>query len=128
MTCLWVGGGGSCGHDGLDDAQGGVFSLFDWRIFHTIGFELVGEAPAKDGVSLGLRGVSGVGEAIQEVGRCNSPPCLRNQLFPKSTHSALGVLGISEPVLIELEKFYARGGWILDINIYQQGGTEFHPV
>ena len=21
---LWVGGGGSCGHNGLDDAQGGV--------------------------------------------------------------------------------------------------------
>ena len=42
---LWVGGGGSCSHDGMDNAQGGGFFPLDWRIFNPISFELVGEAP-----------------------------------------------------------------------------------
>ena len=58
---LWVGGGGSCGHDGLDNAQGDGFSLLDWRIFYPISFELTGKVPVQADVSLGVGGISGVG-------------------------------------------------------------------
>ena len=32
------------------------------------------------------------------MGCRNHPPCLRNQLFPKSVHLALGVLGVTDLV------------------------------
>ena len=56
------------------------------------------------------------------------PPCLRNRLFPKLVHSALGVLGVLDPVPVDLEEFDARDGWILEIRIDQQGGTEVIPL
>ena len=41
---LWVGGGGSCYHHGMDHAQGGGFFLLEWVIFYPIIFEFVDEA------------------------------------------------------------------------------------
>ena len=73
-------------------------------------------------------GGSGIGQAIQELGRCNRPPCLRNHFFPKSVHPAIGVPGMTDPVAVYLEEFDARDGCILEIRIYQQGGTEVSPL
>ena len=77
---------------------------------------------------LGVSRFSGVGQTIQEVGRCNRPPCLRNRFFPKSVHPALGVLGVPDLVAVDLEKLDARDGWILESRIDQQGGTEVGPL
>ena len=74
-------------------------------------------------MSLGVRRLYGVKEAIHEVGHCNSPPYPRNQLLPKSVQAALGVLGMSNLVPVDLEDFDTRYGWILDISIDQQGGA-----
>ena len=94
----------------MGDAEwDGLFS-FDRRILQAIGFELLGETSVQSGVGLGIERISWVGEAIQEVGRRNCPPCLRNQLFPKSVHSALGVLGMLDPVSIYLQDFNSREG------------------
>ena len=68
---LWVGGGGSRGHGGLGDAKGGIYFLLDGGNFNPVSFKFPGEAPVQAGVGVG--GNSGVGEAIQEVGRCNFP-------------------------------------------------------
>ena len=57
------------------------------------------------------------------MGRCNRPPCIRNQLFPKSVHSVLVLLGVSDPVPVDLDEFETREGWMLDIRIEQKGGT-----
>ena len=74
MPGLWVGGGGSRSQDELDDAQGGEFFPLEWRIFNLISFELAGESLVQADMSLGVRGVSAAGKAIQEVSRCNCPP------------------------------------------------------
>ena len=68
---LWVGGGGSRGHGGLGDAKGGIYFMLDGGNFNPVSFKFPGEAPVQAGVGVG--GNSGVGEAIQEVGRRNSP-------------------------------------------------------
>ena len=73
-TGIWVRGRGSRVHDGLEDAKGYGFFTLDGGIFDPISFELPGEAPVQDGVSLGVRGISVFGEAIQVGGRCNHPP------------------------------------------------------
>ena len=78
---------------------------------------MTGKALFQDGVSLRFKGVSEVEKAI------NFPPCLRNRLFPKLVHSALGVLGVSDPVPVDLDEFETREGWMLDIRIEQKGGT-----
>ena len=75
---FWVGGRDSLSHDGLDDANGGGILTLDGGILNTIGFELTGKEHVQAGVSLGVEGLYGVGEAIQEVGHCNRAPCLRN--------------------------------------------------
>ena len=72
-----------------------------------MGLELPCEALVEPSVRLGVGRLSGVGETIQEVGRCNRPPCLRNQLFPKSVHPALGVLGVPDSVALDLEELNA---------------------
>ena len=77
---------------------------------------------------LGVGRFSGVGQTVQEVGRCNYPPCLRNRFFPKSVHLALGVLGVPNSVAIDLEELDARYGCVLEISIDQQGGTEVVPL
>ena len=61
VPCFWVGGGGSQGQDGLDDAQGGGFFPLGWGIFDSISFELAGKALVQSNVSLGFGGISGVG-------------------------------------------------------------------
>ena len=70
----------------------------------------------------------GIGQATQEVGRCNRLPCLRNQLFPKLVHPSLGVPGVTDLVDVDLKEFDARDGWILERRIGQQGGTEVIPL
>ena len=71
--------GGSClENDGLDDPKGGCLFSSDRRIFEAVSLEFLCEALVKPSVRLGVGRFSGVGETIQEVGRCNRPPCLRN--------------------------------------------------
>ena len=60
VPCFWVGGGGSQGQDGLDDAQGGGFFPLGWGIFDSISFELSGEALVQVYASLGVGVFSGV--------------------------------------------------------------------
>ena len=72
---------------------------------------------------LGVSRFFGVGQTIQEVGRCNCPPCLRNRLFPKLVHPALGVLGVPNSVALGLEELDVRDGFILEIRIERQGGA-----
>ena len=66
----------------------------------------------------------GVWEASQEVGCLNRPPCLLNQLLPKSFHLALGVLGMPDAVTVYLEDLNERDRWILESRIYCEDGTE----
>ena len=56
------------------------------------------------------------------------PPCLRNRLFPKSVHPALGVLRVPNSVAVDLEELDARDGCILESRIDQQGSTEVSPL
>ena len=106
----------------VHNSQGdGIFSL-DRRIFEPICLEFLCETLVKPSVCLGVRQFPGVRKTIQEVGRCNCPPCLRNQLFPKLVHPALGVLGVPNSVAVDLEELDARDGWILENRIDQQGG------
>ena len=83
---------------------------FDWRVLKAVGFKLPGETCVRSGVGLGVGRIYWVGEAIQEVGCCNFSPCLRDRLFPKSFHSALVVLGVSDPVSIYLQDSNPREG------------------
>ena len=62
------------------------------------------------------------------MSRCNCHPCLRDQLFPKSVHLALVVLGLTDPVYVDLDELDARDGWILESRIDKQGGTEVSPL
>ena len=62
------------------------------------------------------------------MGRCNRPPYLRNRLFTKALHLVIGILGVPNPVAVDLEELDARDGWILEIRIDQQGGTEVGPI
>ena len=57
------------------------------------------------------------------MGRCNRPLYLRNRLFTKLVHPALGVLDKPNAVAVDLEELDARNGWILESTIDQQGGT-----
>ena len=93
-------------------------------IFEAVCLDLLCEALVEPSVCLGVGRFSGVRQTIQEVGRCNFPPCLRNRFFPKLVHPALGVLGVPNSVGVDLEKLDARDGWILESRIDQQGGTE----
>ena len=88
-------------------------------IFEPVGLELPREALVKPGVCLGVSRFSGVGQTMQEVGRCNRPPCLRKQLFPKSAHLALEVLGVPNSVTVDLGELDARDGCILESRIDQ---------
>ena len=113
-------GGGSClVDDGVHDSQGGGRVLSDGGIFEPVGLELPREALVKPGVCLGVSRFSGVGQTMQEVGRCNRPPCLRKQLFPKSAHLALEVLGVPNSVTVDLGELDARDGCILESRIDQ---------
>ena len=117
-----------CGQNGVNYSQRDSFSPLGWGIYDTVGFELSGEALVETSVSLWVRGGSGIGQAIQEVGHCNIPPCLINLLFPKSVHMVLGVPGVMDPVAGDLEEFDVMDVCILEIRIGQQSGIEFSPL
>ena len=103
--------GGSClCDDGLDNPEGGCLFLSYRGIFGAVGIELPCEALVEPGVCLGVSQFSGVGQTIQEVGRCNCSLCLRNRFFFKSVHPALGVLGVPDSVAIDLEEVNVRDG------------------
>ena len=84
----------------MNNSEGGGIFLFDRRVLDAVGFKLTFETYVKSGVGLGVWRISWVGEAIQEVGCHNIPPCLRNQLFPKSVQASLGVVGMLKPVSV----------------------------
>ena len=84
MMGFGVEGGGCYGHNGADNANGVRIFLFDRRVLDAAAFKLTGEASVQSGVGLGIWRLSRIGEAIQEVGRHNRPPRLRNRLFTKS--------------------------------------------
>ena len=94
----------------MNDAKGDGFFSSDRRVLNPVGFKLPEDLHAQYVVGLGVGGLPGVWEASQEVGRRNRPPCLRNQILPKSVQSALGVLGVSDPVPVNLEDLNARDG------------------
>ena len=71
MKGFGVGGDVHRGHNGLDNSKGYSLLFFDRRVLGAIGFKLVGEAYVQSGVGLGIRRLSRVWEAIQEVGRRN---------------------------------------------------------
>ena len=84
-----------------DDQRGGLL-LFNWGFSGPIYFEVPGKALVQSNVSLGIRELSGVEESIQEVGCRNCPSCLRNRLLPKLVQSALGVMGGTDSVPVNL--------------------------
>ena len=86
------------------------------------------ESYVQSDVVLGVSGLLGVWEARQEVGRLNRPICLRNLLLPKLVHLALGLLGMSYTVPVDLEYLDARYGWILESRIDIEGCAEFSPL
>ena len=117
--------GGSClGENGVHNSQGGGLFSSDGGIFEPVGLEFLCEALVGPGVCLGVSRFSGAGQTIQEVGRCNRPPCLRNRFFPKSVHLALGVLVVPNLVAVYLEELDVRDGCILESRIDRQGGAE----
>ena len=116
------------GDNGVHDSQGGGLFSSDGGVFEPVGLELLCEALVDPGVCLGVSKYSGVGQTIQEVGRCNCPPCLIKRLFPKSFHPELGVIDVPNPVAVDLEELDARGGWILESRIERQGGAEVSPL
>ena len=87
----------------MDDAKWDGLFLFDRRVLQAVGFELPVETSVQSNVGLGVGRLSWVGGGIQEVGCRNCP-------FPKLVHSALGVLGMSDPLSIYLQGFNSREG------------------
>ena len=96
------GGGGRCSHDVVYNSEGGGLFSFDWRVLGALGFNMTGEDSVQSGVGLGVWRLSRVGEAIQEVGRQNHPPRLRNRLLTKSVQLLLGIVVIPDPVSVYL--------------------------
>ena len=94
MTDLLVRGCCGRGHDGVDDSKGDWFCLLVMLVLNIIGFKLAGEAAVQYSVGLGIWRFYGIGETIQEIDHCNCPPCLENQLFPKSVQVPLGVVSM----------------------------------
>ena len=82
MVGSGVRGGSCCGNDGVHDYQGCGFFSSGGGILKPVGLELLCEALVEPGVCLRVGWFSGVRQTIQEVGRCNRPTCLRNQLSP----------------------------------------------
>ena len=98
MRGFGFGGGGCRGHNGFDDTKGGGLLSLGGGVLYVICFKLTGETPIQSGVGLRLWRISLVSKTIQEVGRRNRPPCLRNRIFPKLSHTLLGVVFVMYPV------------------------------
>ena len=79
MVGSGVGGSGCHGDDGVKDSQGDGLFLLEGGIPDPIGLALLSEALVEPGVRLRVGCFYGVRQTIQELGRCNSPPCMRNQ-------------------------------------------------
>ena len=62
------------------------------------------------------------------MGRRNRPPCLRIRLLLRLFHSALGLMGMSDAVLVDLEDLNGRDGWILESRIDLKGVAEVAPL
>ena len=77
LSGFGFGDDGRYGHDGVDNAKGDGLLSFERMVLDAIGFKLTGEASVQSGVGLGVCRISREGEAIQEVGHRNHPPCLR---------------------------------------------------
>ena len=88
--------------------RGVAFFLSDRRILDPVGFKFLGEPHDQSAIGLGVCWLPGVLEASQEVSIRNRSPCLRNRLLPKSFHSALGVMGLSDTVPVDLKYHGAR--------------------
>ena len=102
VTGFGVGDGGCRGQYQLDDAKGdSLLSLERW-VLNAVGFNLTCEASIQYGVGLGFWRLSRVREAIQEVGRRNIPPRLRNGLFTKLVQASPVVVGMLDPVFLYL--------------------------
>ena len=78
MVGSGVGGDNCCGNDGVHDYQGDGLFLSDGGIPKPVGLEFPREALVDTGVCLRASCFSGVGQTIQDMVRCNHPPCLRN--------------------------------------------------
>ena len=94
----------------MDDAKGDGFFSFHRRVLDPVGLGMLGESHVQSDVVMGFEELLGVWEAIQEVGPCNHPSYLRNRLLPKLVHLTIGVLGVPDPVPIDLEYLDARDG------------------
>ena len=94
----------------MDNAEGGGFFPSDWRVLIPVDFNLMRELHLQSVVGWGFCWLPGVWEASQEMGRRNHPSFLRNRLLPKLVHQALGVLGVSDSVPVDLENLDARDG------------------
>ena len=84
------------------------FFLSDRNILNPVGFKLQGDPHFRSAVGLGVWEIPGVWEAIQDSNVVGYFPCLRNRLLTKSVNSALGVLGVSDKMLIDLKGLDAR--------------------
>ena len=92
------------------DAKWDDLFKFDQRVLKVVDSQLPGKTSVQSSVGMGVGRLSWVEEFISEVGQHNCPPCLINQIFPKSVHLALGVLGVLDPVSIYLQDFNSREG------------------
>ena len=108
----------------MNDAKRYCFPPFDWSVLDPVSFKLLGELYVQSDVGVVVGGLPGVWEASQEMVRRNWPPFLRNRLLPKLVHSAIGLLGVSDTVPVDLEDLDARDGWILENRIDRKGGAE----
>ena len=102
----------------MDDAQQGVLFLFNWGVFDPVCFDFPYGAIVQFDVSLGVKRGGGGGRGVLSGdGSPQSPPCLRNRLLPNSVYSALGLLGVTDSLPVDLEDLDARDGWILESRI-----------
>ena len=96
----------------MGDTKGDGILTLNRRILNPVGFELTGKAPVQAGVNLGGGRLYRVRKAIQEVGQCNHPLCLRKQLFTKSVQVSLGVVGVPDLMYIDRPVGPRFEGWM----------------
>ena len=104
-----------------------IFSLDRWFL-DSIGLKFPGEAPIQAGLGLDAQTFYGIKEAIQKMGCCNCLSCLRKRLFLKLVQALLYAVGMLEYVSINMEDLESREGWILEMSIELQDGSEASPL